>query len=245
MEREQNGGLHLNYLNLLSTLGIGGAHPGGILLTKAIFENERFPLDKAILDAGCGTGQTASYLYQLGYDVTGLDKDSQMIEHAKKRNEQLNFQITYLNEDLAQTSIPTNTYDIILCESVLNFTSLQHTLPEVFRILKREGVVIAIEMVRNEHLTKEEEIELTTFYGCDYIFSIEEWKEEFLQGDLSIYKILSYEDLQILNNDEPTTEFTPIHSIPEITYQLLSEHERLTNKYQNKLSYRILFARKC
>ncbi|MDQ0228903.1 hypothetical protein [Metabacillus malikii] len=43
----------MNYLQLLATLGIGGAHPGGLLLTKKIFEQEQFPLNYTILDAGC------------------------------------------------------------------------------------------------------------------------------------------------------------------------------------------------
>jgi ubiquinone/menaquinone biosynthesis C-methylase UbiE len=234
----------LNYLTLLSILGIGGAHPGGIMLTKAIFNNEQFPLDSSILDAGCGTGQSTSYLYQLGYDITGLDNNTLMIEHAKKRNDNLSINITYLNEDLSQTTISNDTFDVILCESVLNFTSLPNTLPEISRILKKDGVIIAIEMIRNAPLTKEEELELTTFYGCEHIFSVEEWKEQFFQNDLKIYNVLSQEDLLFDISEEPTTEFNPIESIPEITYKLLSEHERLTIKYYNKLSYRILFAKK-
>ncbi|UPG64184.1 class I SAM-dependent methyltransferase [Metabacillus endolithicus] len=74
----------MNYLQMLSVLGVGGAHPGGLLLTKSIFEKEQFPITSKILDAGCGTGQSSSYLYQLGYEVKGLDKDPVMIEHAKK-----------------------------------------------------------------------------------------------------------------------------------------------------------------
>ncbi|MGM0875259.1 MAG: class I SAM-dependent methyltransferase [Bacillota bacterium] len=156
-------------------------------------------------DATCGTVQTTSFLYQLGYKVTGLDNDTLMIENAIKRNLNLNIDIPYMNEDLSNTTVQNDTFDLILCESVLNFTSLQHTLPETSRMLKPNGIILAIEMVRNAPLTKEEEIELTTFYGCDHIFSITEWKEQFTQQELSIYKVWSQEDLSIENSDEPTT----------------------------------------
>jgi SAM-dependent methyltransferase len=234
----------LKYLNLLSLLGIGGAHPGGIALTKAIFESEQLPLDINILDAGCGTGQTTSYLYQLGYHVTGLDNDRLMIEHAKRRNFDLKVDIPYTSEDLSDTSFADNTFDLILCESVLNFTSLQHTLPEIHRILKSNGIVIAIEMVRIAPLSKEEELELTTFYGCEHIFSTSEWKEQFTQRNLTIYKVLTQEDILVDNSDEPTTEFSPIESIPESAFNILSKHEKLTLEYTNKLSHRVFFARK-
>jgi 2-polyprenyl-3-methyl-5-hydroxy-6-metoxy-1,4-benzoquinol methylase len=234
----------MDYLNMLALLGIGGAHPGGILLTKAVFENEKFPLELNILDAGCGTGQTTSFLYQLGYDVTGLDSDPLMIQHAKKRNLDMNIDIPYMNENLSNTTVPNETFDIILCESVLNFTSLQQTLPEISRMLKSNGRIIAIEMVRNEQLSQEELTELTTFYGCEHIFSISEWQEQFAQRGLTIYKTLAQEDLLIENINEPTTEFSPIESIPESAFILLSNHEGITMKYHNKLSYRVFFARK-
>lgn len=234
----------MNYLNLLSLLGIGGAHPGGIILTKKIFESEQFPLDSTILDAGCGTGQTTSYLHQLGYQITGLDIDSQMIVHAENRNLNLNIDIPYMNEDLSNTTVPKDTYDLILCESVLNFTSLPHTLPEISRILKPGGIVVAIEMIRNAPLTIEEELELTTFYGCEHIYSISEWNNLFTEYELPIYKHLSQIDLTFDDDSEPTTEFTPIKSIPDHAFILLSEHERLTLKYANKLSYCVFFARK-
>ncbi len=40
--------------------------------------------DQPILDAGCGTGQTAAYLGHLLYPVTVVDKDPIMLEKAKK-----------------------------------------------------------------------------------------------------------------------------------------------------------------
>lgn len=232
----------MNYIDLLSILGVGGAHPGGILLTKKIFENAQIPFDAKILDAGCGTGQTSSFLYQLGYDISGLDIDSKMLIHAKNRNKTNNSEIPYIHEDLSNTTFANDTFDLVLCESVLNFTSLDHTLAEISRILKPNGILIAIEMTKTTTLTETEEKEITTFYGCEHIFSTSEWKEQFSISGLSVDKVLTPTELYLEGNDDPTTEFTPLESIPEHAFSLLSEHERLMIKYANKLSFRVFFS---
>jgi len=241
--KDQNGGGNLNYLQMLSKLGIGGAHPGGISLTKAIFDQEQFPINHIVLDAGCGTGQTCYYLYQLGYDVIGLDFDSLMIKHAKKRNMECLSDILYLQEDLSSTSLSDQSVDIILCESVLNFTKLENTLIELKRILKQNGVIIAIEMVQKEPLFDSEYAEITSFYGFPAILSIEEWEKVFKQYGLTIFKIQSEDDFPSINIEEPTTEFHITDSTPQTAFDLLSKHEQLTLEYKEKLSYRIFFAR--
>lgn len=241
--KNQNGGENLNYLQMLSQLGVGGAHPGGISLTKAIFAQEQFPINHTVLDAGCGTGQTCYYLYQLGYDVIGLDFDPLMIQHAKKRNLECQSEILYLQEDLSSTSLLNQSVDVILSESVLNFTKLDDTLVELTRILKPNGVIIAIEMIRREPLLDSENGEISSFYGFPTILSIEEWKKVFKRNGLTIYKIQSEDDFPSINTEEPTTEFHITDSTPQTAFELLSKHEDLTLRYKEKLSYRIFFAR--
>lgn len=234
----------MNYIDLLSILGIGGAHPGGILLTKKIFEDTQIPLDAKILDAGCGTGQTTSFLYQLGYDISGLDIDPKMLIHARNRNKKNNSEIPYIHEDLSNTTIHNDTFDLVLCESVLNFTPLDDTLAEISRILKPNGLLIAIEMTKTKTttLTEKEEMEIKSFYGCEHIYSSSEWKEKLCNHGLSVYKVLTTTELNLEVNDDPTTEFSPLESIPDHAFSLLSEHERLTIKYANKLSYCVFFS---
>lgn len=74
------------YLDILSKLGIEGAHPGGINLTKEIFKRENINRKSYILDVGCGTGQTAAYLaYKYGAKVTGIDINPTMVAKARRR----------------------------------------------------------------------------------------------------------------------------------------------------------------
>lgn len=72
------------YLEMLSLFGVSGAHPGGLAFSKAVLQKAAPPPDQPILDAGCGTGQTAAYLGHLLYPVTVVDKDPVMLEKAKK-----------------------------------------------------------------------------------------------------------------------------------------------------------------
>ncbi|MCR1834683.1 hypothetical protein NSA56_09745 [Oceanobacillus caeni] len=44
------------YLDCLALFGVGGAHPGGLPLTKRILSKEEIDEKQSILDAGCGTG---------------------------------------------------------------------------------------------------------------------------------------------------------------------------------------------
>ncbi|WP_226666679.1 class I SAM-dependent methyltransferase [Metabacillus litoralis] len=234
----------MNYLQMLSYLGIGGAHPGGLSLTKAIFELENLPPFTTILDAGCGTGQTTNFLHQLGYEVTGLDHDLRMIETARKRNIDQKNEITYLHESLSNTSIASNVFDLILCESVLSFTILKDSLYEIKRIMKEDGKMIAIEIIKNETLTNDEETELLDFYGFSSILTIEEWVTKFKENNLYIYNTLKAADIMINDLHEPSTEFNLSSDIPESTFSILDEHEHLSNKYRDKLSYCVFFLQK-
>lgn len=54
----------------------------------AAFYEERSIVDinPAVLDIGCGTGQLASYLLDVGIPVTGIDPSKAMIDHAYRNN---------------------------------------------------------------------------------------------------------------------------------------------------------------
>ena len=75
----------LTYFDFLAKFGVGGAHPGGIPLTKNILSGENITNKTQILDAGCGTGQTAAFLYQqYNAKVVGLEINPIMIRKGKK-----------------------------------------------------------------------------------------------------------------------------------------------------------------
>lgn len=83
MIRKKEDSILSRYLEMLSLFGVAGAHPGGLAFQKRSCKGCALP-DQPILDAGCGTGQTAAYLGHLLYPVTVVDKDPIMLEKAKK-----------------------------------------------------------------------------------------------------------------------------------------------------------------
>src|SRR4030042_913340 len=48
---------------------------------------------KKAIDFGCGTGRSTRFLKQLGFDVIGIDNSGDMLEIAKKLDEEGNYQI--------------------------------------------------------------------------------------------------------------------------------------------------------
>ncbi|GAE08518.1 ubiquinone/menaquinone biosynthesis methyltransferase UbiE [Paenibacillus sp. JCM 10914] len=75
----------MNYINMLSKLGMGSAHPGGFEATLRMLKNYPIQSNSRILEVGCGTGRTSCHLAGLGYEVTAVDLNENMIKKARKR----------------------------------------------------------------------------------------------------------------------------------------------------------------
>src|SRR3954463_11062659 len=132
------------YLDFLSKFGVGGAHPGGIQLTKEIFKSEKIPPTTHILDVGCGTGQTAAYLAaQYGAIVTGIDINPVMVEKAKTRMARYQLPVEIIQGSIENCPLKDETFDFIISESVLSFVNKPRSLTEIFRLLKGGGRFIA------------------------------------------------------------------------------------------------------
>lgn len=63
-----------------------------------------------VLDAGCGTGRIAVELARRGFDVTGVDLDSSMLEQARRTAPAL----PLFEADLAELALPGDPYDLAL-----------------------------------------------------------------------------------------------------------------------------------
>lgn len=128
----------LTYFDFLAKFGVGGAHPGGIHLTQNILSQENISEKSVILDAGCGTGQTAAYLYQqYRANVFGIEINPIMVEKAKSRFQTLQLPISLIQGSIEEVPFADNTFDFILSESVLAFVNKPKALQEFYRVLKR------------------------------------------------------------------------------------------------------------
>jgi ubiquinone/menaquinone biosynthesis C-methylase UbiE len=223
------------YLDLLAQLGVGGAHPGGFMLTKEIIELEIIPESATILDAGCGTGQTLQFLKSLNYNVTGLDIDPIMLLKAKNR----------LKEDkcLVQGSVENlpfkdKQFDFIFCESVLSFTDSVQSLRELNRVMKDNGVLLAIEVTSTDQPDRKLKEKIQSFYGFHHLFNEDEWKSAIKSAGFQKIEVRTEQDF-LIEEDEPTTEFDMSDNLEPVYFDMLAEHEKLREAYHLAVQFRI------
>ena len=99
------------------------------------------PKGGKILDAGCGSGRDTMLFGQGGFDATGLDLSSGLIEEAKKENPECKF----LVGDMRALPFPNNDFDGVWANaSLLHFETRQDvekSLQEFNRVLKEHGIL--------------------------------------------------------------------------------------------------------
>lgn len=223
-----------NYLDFLSKFGIGGAHPGGLELTKEIIKQEKISSTSHLLDVGCGTGQTAAYLAEYyGANVVGIDYNPLMVKKAKKRMQNNHLPVVILEGSVEQMPLPEQKFDLILSESVLSFVDVSKALKEIYRLLKNGGRFIAIELTIPKKINKEIKQEIQQFYGFNAFFTKKDW--------VSCLNKVGFHNIHIQKNNS-------IHSEPEFHYsrnigpehdEIMNRHYDLHIKFKEILDYRI------
>lgn len=107
---------------------------------------ERAP-GKVALDYCCGLGEQSRMIAGLGATVYGIDISADEIATAERRadeaglGERTHFQVM----DAENMSFDDDTFDIIVCTGVLHHLDLDHAYPELARVLKPGGEIIAVE----------------------------------------------------------------------------------------------------
>ncbi|WP_099156853.1 class I SAM-dependent methyltransferase [Virgibacillus ndiopensis] len=228
------------YLDCLAAFGVGGAHPGGLNLTKYILSALELDETKSVLDVGCGTGQTSAYIAEkYGCNVISLDSNKIMLEKAKQRFLAQQLAIEVKHGKTENLPLNENLIDIVLSESVTAFTDIPLTIQEYKRVLKPDGVLIAIEMVLENPFSEEELTSLIDFYGVPQLLTEPEWYSLFKKAGynhVDIEKVKTKFD----NNDvDDVADFALSENIDEKCYEILVEHERLTKTYKDVLGFRV------
>ncbi|KXZ21701.1 class I SAM-dependent methyltransferase [Bacillus nakamurai] len=223
------------YLEMLSLFGVGGAHPGGLAYSKAILAKAAPPPHEPILDAGCGTGQTAAYLGHMLYPVTCVDKDPLMLEKAAKRFAAEGLSIPSHLGELEQLPFSEETFSAVLSESVLSFSSLPLSLSEILRVLKPGGMLIGIEAALKKPLPENLKTNIKDFYGFTVFYDEAAWKQILIQQGFQKAEIISvfHED----NLNEPTTEMDLSPVISPKHYDTLTAHYELMQTYNEYLGH--------
>jgi ubiquinone/menaquinone biosynthesis C-methylase UbiE len=235
-------GLNLNYtyLDCLAIFGVGGAHPGGLQLTKELLSREKIDETKSILDAGCGTGQTSAYIAeQYRCNVTSLDCNKIMLDKARQRFSSLHLPIEVKQGSTENLPFHEGLFDIILSESVISFTDVSLTIPEFKRVLKPNGVLLAIEMVLEKSLSEEELKPIVNFYGVSQLLTENEWYNLFQRASFKQVSLEKFK-LQFDKNDvQNASDFSLSENIDDEFFEIFEKHVNFTTVYKEILGFRL------
>jgi len=96
-----------------------------------------------IIDMGCGTGELAKKIKDIGYtNVLGLDISKNCILMAKKQYKGIKFKTA----DIEKTGLKKNSVDIIFyCGILHHFPNRDKVIIEAYRILKENGKIFIFE----------------------------------------------------------------------------------------------------
>lgn len=227
------------YLNCLALFGVGGAHPGGLNLTRRILSREKVDESTKVLDVGCGTGQTSAFIAkQHQCQVTALDYNKMMLEKAKKRFQSMNLQIETQHGSAENLPFENETFDLLLSESVTAFTDISKTIPEYKRVLKPNGVLLAIEMVRNADVSEKQLEEILKFYGVRQLLDEQEWLTQFQNAGFKHIEVERVELQPDVLPTEITNDYSLSKHIDPSFYKIFEKHHHLSIVYKDILGCR-------
>ncbi|MDX8366914.1 class I SAM-dependent methyltransferase [Cytobacillus sp. IB215665] len=233
------------YIDFLAEFGIGGAHPGGFHLSKEVLSE--LPIDQSsrVLEVGCGTGQTTAYIKKkYKCNMYALDNHPVMISKAKKRFAENNLQVHVQEADIRSMPFPNSFFDIVIAESVTCFTDISTSLQEYSRVLKDNGVLLAIEMTTDKLLLQHEVKEITSMYDISEILTKKQWITKLTQTGFETVNVLKTSTVNhsLFRQEQPEFNFSA-NIDPEL-FKLWANHNDMTQKYRHILGYGVFIAKK-
>ncbi|WP_353570431.1 SDR family NAD(P)-dependent oxidoreductase [Candidatus Albibeggiatoa sp. nov. BB20] len=142
--------------------GEGFMSCGGSTYLDTLFADEELGSNTRILDVCCGLGGAGFYLEsEHGAKVTGIDREAELIEHAKRIATERSSQCEFIHGDVVATHFNDNTFDYIICrDALLHFSEAQKNqlFQKVRSWLKPGGKFIATDYgVSDQPLTEEQQ----------------------------------------------------------------------------------------
>lgn len=234
-----------SYIDLLALIGVGSAHPGGLSLTKHLLQH--IPIDSTarVLDAGCGTGRTAAYIAKTyGCLVTGIDSHSVMLQKAENRMNREGVTVELVHGSVEQMPFASQSFSLVLSESVIVFTNINKTLRELRRVLQPEGVAVLLEMTVERPLSPQEKEDIGSLYGTNEILTEGEWIEKLREAGFSHAETISGGTIakqMHLYADLPDWDLSP--QIDPSIYTVWAQHEAIIQAYGQLLGHRVFICK--
>ncbi|MBL4661425.1 MAG: class I SAM-dependent methyltransferase [Alcanivoracaceae bacterium] len=102
---------------------------------------KRLIAGKTILDAACGEGYGSQILAENAKQVTGLDIDSETVNHARSRYKKNN--LKFVQGSCAELPFEDASFDVIISfETLEHLEQQQEMLAEFSRVLNKDGILI-------------------------------------------------------------------------------------------------------
>jgi len=161
--------------------------------------------NKVFLDYACGEGVYAMLASEsgatlsLGLDISPLSIDN-AINIAKKKNIPLNQKngIVFFQADAENTKLPDNSVDTIICSGMLHHLDRSYAFPELRRILKPGGKILAGEALNYNPAIKLYRMltpEMRTDFEKKHILSLKDLKfasHFFEVKEIKFWHVISY-----------------------------------------------------
>ena len=99
------------------------------------------------LDAGCGTGQATAWLAGLGLEVTGLDRDTELLAAARAKSPR----VAFVEGDVTRLPFADGEFDLALAVTVFCFLDdgqRRAAARELLRVVRPGGRVVVGELAR-------------------------------------------------------------------------------------------------
>jgi SAM-dependent methyltransferase len=234
---------HFTYHDFLAHFGIGGAHPGGLSLTKEVINGEKLTFNSKVLDVGCGTGQTAAYVKnKYECHVSAIEKHPLMLKKSENRFIRESLEINLVEGNTEKIPFSSNSFHLVIAESVTVFTSIPKSLKEYARVLKPNGILLNLDMTAVKSLSAEDLLEIKILYGIQHVPSKTGWIKLFKNAGFdsiqiikggTVHSLLSYTP----NLENVMVEMDPSESIDPKLDKIGDRHLDLTEKLKEKLGY--------
>lgn len=110
---------------------------------------------KKILEIGAGTGSQITEIKKRlkNSDCFAIDSSKGMLKIAKQKAK--NLDITFIKKDFSKLGFPKNYFDVVVASLAIHEVSVKKqktTLSEIYRVLKRNGKLIAFDFEKSENL---------------------------------------------------------------------------------------------
>lgn len=137
------------FLDMQAAVGVT-KHPGGYAATTELLALCQIEEAHTVLNVGCGIGVGSVYLAKrYSCQVVGIDCSAQMIAWScqRAREEGVADKVAFQVADLLALPFAANSFDLVFCESVLNFVANKaQAIQELERVTKPGGYVGINEM---------------------------------------------------------------------------------------------------